>query len=113
MFCEIFYSSYNLMSLLAILVIDIVFIDIVLIVIVIIVIVLIVIVIVLIVIVCREENIDKAFRERFPQYSVPPSSELNQDVRRNVQLMLQAHEVAKTNDQVSERGSKLVCQRVS
>jgi ABC-type bacteriocin/lantibiotic exporter with double-glycine peptidase domain len=106
------------MSLLAILVIDIVFIDIVLIVIVIIVIVLIVIVlivivIVLIVIVCREENIDKAFRERFPKYSVPPSSELNQDVRRNVQLMLQAHEVAKTNDQVSERGSKLVCQRVS
>ena len=49
----------------------------------------------------REENIDASFRDRFPHYTVPPSSELNQDIRRNVQLMLHAREVAKSNDQVS------------
>lgn len=48
----------------------------------------------------REENIDNGFRDRFPHYTVPPSSELSKDIRRNVQLMLQAHEVAKSNDQV-------------
>lgn len=46
----------------------------------------------------REENADKAFRQRYPQFSHTPSSRLNAGLQSTTQQMLSAHETAKQHD---------------
>lgn len=46
----------------------------------------------------REDNLDKAFRQRYPDYQQPPSSQLNRDIQATTKLMLQAHETGRSND---------------
>jgi hypothetical protein len=45
-----------------------------------------------------EDNLDRAFRQRYPDYSQPASSQLNRDIQTTAHLMLQAHETGRSND---------------
>lgn len=45
-----------------------------------------------------EDNLDRAFRQRYPDYHQPASSQLNRDIQTTTHLMLQAHETGRSND---------------
>lgn len=46
----------------------------------------------------REESIDGSFRDRFPNYSGPSSLHLSEDIRCHVKVLMQAYDVARSND---------------
>lgn len=46
----------------------------------------------------REDNADKSFRQRYPDYSQTPSSRLSADLQSTTQQMLTAHETARQHD---------------